>query len=250
MIQPNNEGQMVIVRLVPNGPADLSGKVRPGDLLVSVDGMQVQVSCETCAVLRARNACKWKSTVHIGQPIVAERQSDNSYVFPQVQGWKMADILRMIVGEDESFVTLGVIRAGCPVSSGCSISCIPVCGQHQRIHSSTSVCANCSHAHLPTGESFSASIRRSAKPMPSGHTPGSVTVTKQQKVSFAGTPEGPPPPSVTLASPSAAAAADTVRQKRGFSPGGEADNVSLMSSRTGRTNSHRTALLTITAQPE
>jgi hypothetical protein len=37
-------------------------------------------------------------------------------VFPQVQGWKMADILRMIVGEDESFVTLGVIRAGCPVS--------------------------------------------------------------------------------------------------------------------------------------
>ena len=51
VIQPNNEGQMVIVRLVPNGPADLSGKVRPGDLLVSVDGMQVQVSCETCAVL-------------------------------------------------------------------------------------------------------------------------------------------------------------------------------------------------------
>ena len=74
--------------------------------------------------------------------------------------------------------------------------------------------------------------------------------TKQQKVSFAGTPEGPPPPSVTLASPSAATAADTVRQKRGFSPGGEADNVSLMSSRTGRTNSHRTSLLTITAQPE
>jgi hypothetical protein len=47
-------------------------------------------------------------------------------------GWKMADILRMIVGEDETFVTLGLKR---------------------------------------DGEAFSTSIKRSAKPMLSGHTP-------------------------------------------------------------------------------
>lgn len=47
-------------------------------------------------------------------------------------GWKMADILRMIVGEDETFVTLGLKR---------------------------------------DGEAFSTSIKRSAKPMISGHTP-------------------------------------------------------------------------------
>jgi C-terminal processing protease CtpA/Prc len=28
----------------------------------------------------------------------------------RVHGWKMADILRMIVGEDDSFVTLGITR--------------------------------------------------------------------------------------------------------------------------------------------
>jgi hypothetical protein len=44
----------------------------------------------------------------------------------------MADILRMIVGEDETFVTLGLKR---------------------------------------DGEAFSTSIKRSAKPMLSGHTP-------------------------------------------------------------------------------
>jgi hypothetical protein len=49
-----------------------------------------------------------------------------------VEGWKMADILRMIVGEDDSFVTLGLARGG---------------------------------------KALTASIKRSAKPMPAGHTP-------------------------------------------------------------------------------
>jgi len=50
----------------------------------------------------------------------------------------MADILRMIVGQDESIVTLGLKR---------------------------------------NGQGFSTCIKRSAKPMPSGHTPVSILPT-------------------------------------------------------------------------
>jgi len=43
VLQPGNEnGEMIIVRIVPNGPADQSGKVIFGDVLESVDGMLVQ----------------------------------------------------------------------------------------------------------------------------------------------------------------------------------------------------------------
>eukprot|EP00961_Rhodomonas_salina_P145096 1952940-Rhodomonas_salina.3 len=42
VIQPNASEEMMVVKLVPNGPADLCGEVHEQDILESVDGLVVR----------------------------------------------------------------------------------------------------------------------------------------------------------------------------------------------------------------
>jgi hypothetical protein len=96
------------------------------------------------------------------------------------------------------------------------------------------------------GQSLTTSIQRSAQPMPSGHTPGSVTVTKQTKGSSAASPDATRP-----TTPRDRAPAPPYGQGAPAPPKSElGDAVSEISYSRTAGSGRRTPLLTITAQPE
>jgi len=154
VLQPNNAGEMVITRLVPNGPAEQSAKVlrRVPRAILSASASARLAHCDMCpggvdlmlsgpmagAGWRCAHVSRWHARARYGksrkrQHLRWRQQGPVTYCTMWLSaGWKMADILRMIVGDDETFVTLGLTRHG---------------------------------------EGFSTSIKRSAKPMPAGHTP-------------------------------------------------------------------------------